>query len=517
MVISQPVDNVRSRNLLIPTPWQLVAMWICFACMNMVAGQERVERFAAIEVGGSNVKYVRLNVIVNGDELIELKEMGDHQVANPGLAVALGADGAGELDEETIDKTVAFVVGFIDQLTSDPENPVLRDHIAIRGSSGLSKADNTTRLIEKLQQATGQGMDFIDEDDEVRLTIIGCVPDYELFSASLIDIGSSNTKWGYLKPANVNRGYEMESGALTVGSKTLASGTEKTVGRFASPDAFNREAKKVCNHLVNMLGTPKVPVAGMEGDTVYLSGGAVWAMVTLIKPNDALEPYVELQPEDFKAYDRQLSLPGQEVFKVNYDEQTTASAKEMSESDLGRLKDVFDPPQIRAGGQILLAFAERFGWNNPESKKKIVFARDGYTAWIMGFAEEFARVTIPIPPPLRRTWTDTQSHRLTAILTGYKSGRVQLNSGDRLISCAVENLSKSDRAFLIDWSKSDSSDRFKLPKLRTWTGTRGGSLEAAYIRKDGDHVKLLGEDGRVWRVPMNLFSSVDQDFLDDAD
>jgi len=54
--------------------------------------------------------------------------------------------------------------------------------------------------------------------------------------------------------------------------------------------------------------------------------------------------------------------------------------------------------------------------------------------------------------------------------------------------------------------------------VRTWTETGGSNrIEAALVRKDGDHVLFVAEDGRVWRVPVNLLSAEDQGYLAGVD
>ena len=516
------------RSMVVPASlsWGFVLL-TGFTYVNAATGDESVHTFAAIEIGGKNVKYVRLEVTVHKDESIDVSPNGDGKIANPGLAAELGIDR--KLTQAAIDRTAEIVKSMIIQLVKDHGVPANR--ISVVASSGIADVENLEDLRAAIFEATnGLEMHTVTAEIEVRLTMIGCVPDRDLFSSGLIDIGSSNTKWGYLEPAAYTKespGYEVKAAFSQKGSETLSTIITEAVGnQFAPHEQFIEAAKSERTKIAEKLKAGILVPAGMDRDTVYLSGGAVWAMVTLIKPETVFESYVKLNPEDFQEYDKFLSKSKKELFEVDYDK-VGSREEEQAKQELVRLKRVFEAPQIVAGGQILLAFAEHFGWNEQGSGKEILFARDGYDAWISGHVEEFARISLLKPLPLRRNWTDVGDppRKLSAILVGYKSGLVLLDPGvdeagsERpTIECPLENLSKLDRVFLMELSKNDAKQHFSLPLTRTWTGGSGGNrLEAAYIRKDGDHVKLLSKDGRVWHVPMSLFSSVDQDFLNNVE
>lgn len=48
---------------------------------------------------------------------------------------------------------------------------------------------------------------------------------------------------------------------------------------------------------------------------------------------------------------------------------------------------------------------------------------------------------------------------------------------------------------------------------RTWTNTRGKTVDAAWVRLDGDKVVMRSENGQEFRVPLNTLSAKDQEFV----
>jgi len=337
------------------------------------------EGYAAIEIGGSNVKYVRVQVQQKRGD-VQLTEAGDSKVENPGLAAELGA--SGKFDPVAIQQTAVAVGSMFEELTGKHSLPA--GHIAIVGSSSLADAANREDLVKAIYQATGKQMDFITAATEVRYTLLGVVPHRKLFQATLVDVGSGNTKWGHLDGSDREPPYSLVAAHLPWGSKSLAGAISEKAGEFAEPAAFLKEAKAQRHRIASALRQQK---AAQPQDTVYLSGGAVWAMVTLVKPQAALEEYVQLTADDFDLFSKRLTPAAGKLFQVELDAIEDDDIRVRAADDLATVRKVFLPEQIVAGGHILLALAEQFDWQDAD--KEIYFARSGYKAWLKGYLKEF--------------------------------------------------------------------------------------------------------------------------------
>jgi len=496
-----------------------------------------VRKFAAIEIGGSNVKYVRLNVDVRSQRFLTPEDQDeDNKVENPGLAAELEDDGSGRLDPDKITETAGIVNRFVRTLTHTKDVP--KEHIAVIGSSGLVHAKNRDELVAAVREQTGIEMDFVTAENEVRFTLFGVVPDDELFTAELVDVGSSNTKWGHLQPAANEAGYTMISAHIPAGSKTLHKTIETQVGEFAEPEKYQNAARAARQRIKAELQQQATASGSKPLDKVYLSGGAVWAMVTLVKPETAREEYPRLTAEDFETYSDRLTTDKTRLFGVEYSDDLSTEVRQRAEDDLQTVSKIFSPEQIVAGGQILLAFVEQFDWNAPD--KEIYFARQGYKAWITGYLKEFARRRLRMPPDrtklaaanpllaaqrendllkqllLKRTWTLVSGREATATLVGFEQVAVMLEGeGGRVNRISLENLSLRDRRFLLRLSRHAAGILgIPLPELRTWTAAGGGkTVEAALISRNADQIRFLRSDGHIFTVPAKLLSPADQEFL----
>jgi len=356
-------------------------LWILFAAL--CPSLQAAEKYAAIEIGGSNVKFVRAN-IENEDRKIRLIEVGDSKVANPGLAADLGTER--KFNTKTVEATAEIVSSMIKQLVE--EHGVPAEHVVVVGSSGIADVANRQVLENAVFESTGRKMEFITSETEVLFTLLGVVPTEKMFEATMVDIGSANTKWGHLVPSDKDIRDSMLSANIPFGTKSLESTIRGKVGRFAEDDKFMNESKARRKEIAEQIKKRTSASTIQTQPNFYVSGGAFWALVTLIKPETAKEGYVRLTVDDFRRFDTKLTFSGEQLFKVDLnaipDEETRARAAD----DLRSLRLVFDAEQIIAGGQILLALADALNWDDPDVN--VYFARNGYKAWIAGYLKEYA-------------------------------------------------------------------------------------------------------------------------------
>ena len=72
-------------------------------------------------------------------------------------------------------------------------------NIYVVASSGLPRPPNRDALVKVIKDKTGKDLRTIDANAEVMLTILGVVPSEHRATSVLVDIGSGNTKGGYLE------------------------------------------------------------------------------------------------------------------------------------------------------------------------------------------------------------------------------------------------------------------------------------------------------------------------------
>lgn len=269
------------------------------------------------------------------------------------------------------------------------EHQVAVEQIYIVGSSGL-RADNKAELVSEVQRATGKTMSFLTVELEVQLSIAGTIPRKrddetrpvnEREAAMLLDIGSGNTKGGY-QQSGAGQADEFVTMGIPYGTVSFTNETSKLrkteadLGGFAldalllSPKLLNEQLRKEVERKPGLLSRNRV----------YLSGGIVWAMATLLHP-DNRRAFVTLTNDDialfhYRARNDVNSLLNPDLTFINDVLKQNEIKKEIES-----VKAVFSPKNIIAGAEILNAVSQEFKLEG----KEIWFARYGSLSWILSY------------------------------------------------------------------------------------------------------------------------------------
>ena len=147
------------------------------------------DRYAGIEIGSKGVKAV---VIAAG-------QAGNVRKGIANTTLAQGVAKSGVFSESAIADTAEEAGKFADRIRDEFKVP--SEKISIFGSSGLPKATNRDALVQAVTAATKLSpMTFINPADEVKYSIKGLLDSpTDRARALLIDVGSGNTKGGYLQ------------------------------------------------------------------------------------------------------------------------------------------------------------------------------------------------------------------------------------------------------------------------------------------------------------------------------
>src|SRR5262249_10219079 len=112
-----------------------------------------------------------------------------------------------------------------------------------------------------------------------------------------LDVGSGNTKGGY-KPAGGELVYvAIPLGTVTFTQRVAKEAKEKEIS-FVEAASRLREKELLAPLRKGAKGMPELA----KRKQVYLSGGMVWAMTTMVKPAELNRAYVRFTAADVKAF-----------------------------------------------------------------------------------------------------------------------------------------------------------------------------------------------------------------------
>ena len=368
-------ERLRRTRLAASAPWVAAAF-------VFVAAAARADVYGGVEIGAKGVKAAVIDATGGADGFHVRTLMSATKNTTP----AAGLASTGKFDAAALKDTAEAVAAFADQMRKDHMVPAERIYVV--GSSGLLAAlgsdkdavrANRQILEDAVQTASGLKMTFIDARREVELSVEGTIPTKYADSALLLDVGSGNTKGGFRGP-----GSDCVSMSVPYGSVTFADLIKKRSEKTAFPDEAAALREEMLAPALKKAIADKPELAKRE--RVYLSGGAVWALATLVRPGDRGD-YVALTPEDIDAYRALLrkdagAFPAPDLSGI-----ADAATREAAEKEIAQVKTVFKPEQLLAGAELLKALSDEFGFGKD---KKVFFARDAQVGWILAYVVEKA-------------------------------------------------------------------------------------------------------------------------------
>ena len=271
-------------------------------------------------------------------------------------------------------------------------------HIGIVGSSGL-KAENPQDLVKAVRDRTGKQMSFLDVESEVQLSVVGTIPqryrsrdgvwkDNRGISV-LMDIGSGNTKGGYQLLRQLPTGtpdYDYVTVGIPKGTVSFTNEINQAVGDTGDQTDFVKKAKELAPASIRAsLRKEMERKPGLVNrQRVYLSGGIVWAMATLLHPDDR-RGLVPISAEDVDLFYRNVTSDPdtlQKFLNPNLTKRiSNAQVRAEAEKEIETVRNTFSPRNLIAGAEILKAVSSEFQLR----QKRIRFARYSYLAWILSY------------------------------------------------------------------------------------------------------------------------------------
>jgi exopolyphosphatase/pppGpp-phosphohydrolase len=299
---------------------------------------------------------------------------------------------AGEvIANDKIDEAAWAVKFFYEKLLN--EYAVADDKIFIVGSSAVASAKNSDALRAKIRAAfpgdKNKALNFTTPEQEVEYGILGLVPDKRRFAAALVDIGGANSVFGCLLPEGDKKTFSF---SLPFGSDNLQSAAKANGGDF------NSAAKNIVRTQYEPEMNKRIgQSAALKGrKDIYVVGGGAWALAAALFPEKANEQYVIMTPAEVNKFRDMAALMYDKTLNPDLSKISDTKTKEKAKEDLEKVKAAYDKETLTTAS-LLLATAVN-GINGDAKDKKVVFARNGISARVMGFAvkfimDEYARLT----------------------------------------------------------------------------------------------------------------------------
>jgi hypothetical protein len=369
-----------------------------FVALNWLSGRDRGgaaapdepgQLYGGIEVGSSGVKATVIELFPHKDLGYDYRSISKKSLDTK---VVTGLAKAGQFDRAALDDTVNAVQTFYTQMTGEQQVPPER--VFIVGSSGLLKAlrdrkdlkddareelirKNQAALAEPVEKRTGKKMEFIDVRKEVELAITGLIRPQERGKAVLIDAGTGATRGGYLDQSGVFVTFEVP------GTKQFE---ERVKSQLKAPADFPKVASALADkELRDPLRQELERKTGLGNrDRVYLNGGIVWVLATLLHPEDRKGAYVKLSARDIDDFRALVGRHPTEFPPLTLREGVTPDVRKEVEEDVARMKDIFPPQRLMAGAEVLKALSAEFRLQS----KEVAFTRDGDVAWLLAYIGE---------------------------------------------------------------------------------------------------------------------------------
>jgi serine/threonine protein kinase len=336
--------------------------------------------YGAIEVGSSGIK---------GQVIQELATANDE-----GFKLISRNDKIAERNANAVDpKAQAEAVTAVNAMYREMQEKfsIPCEQIVIYGSSGLAqKAPHKEALAKAIEQETGKSVEYITPEAEAKYIFDGVVPTWRRSNVFQIDVGSGNTKGAYLQASQAT---EYQTFIVPLGTKTFTKEIASNQGQTDFTKAAETTKGSV---LVPQIRDMVQRKPGMQSiPRVYLSGGIVWALTTLIHPctkeqsiqtkEERVSRFSRIYAEDINTFYNNVTRDRKRLFQPDLSA-CTAEQKQQVEKDVAKIqKDVFSTDNLIAGAEILRALSQELKF---AEKEKMFFARYAIEALPIGYLME---------------------------------------------------------------------------------------------------------------------------------
>jgi tetratricopeptide (TPR) repeat protein len=329
--------------------------------------------YAGIEVGAKGIKLSVIDVKLSMDREYGYTLLLDTTINTDAASLSY------QSEKETTDALVVLL-DIIENRFQIPSNKV---YAVI--SSGLKQELDKYRKTDYFANVIRpQGMDSaikissVTPVEEAELSVLGIVPQKQRYTAGQLDVGSGNTKGGFF-----NNKREFTPFTFPLGTKSFQRLIEYHGGSNPNDIVSTGEqllADSLALPLRNVLaGKTEIKLK----DVVYLSGGIVWSIVSLLHPESANKNYTEISATDIAQFRQRISTNYDDMIKPNLSTIYNAEEAKIASKNISRVLKTYDQKAITAGAVLLDHLVQEMSTYNPS--KKYIYFKYAYVGWISGY------------------------------------------------------------------------------------------------------------------------------------
>ncbi len=331
------------------------------------------DMYAGIEIGAKGIKLSVIEVKLSKDREYDYTLKADTSINTDAASLSY------QSEKETFDAVTMLwdIIKYRYEIKPD------KVHIVI--SSGLKQELDKYNKVEYFATVVRpKNLDslikitYITAAQESELSLLGIVPQKRRFTANQLDVGSGNTKGGYF---NTNKIFVPVT--FPLGTKSFQRLIEtKTQGDLndyvkVAEQMWRDSLKRV---VVNEFFTKRDI---KTRDIMYISGGIVWAIASLLHPESVNSNYTDISSQDIAEFRRLLFVDYDKVSKpdltfISYPEDARASQR-----NINRVLNTYDRKALLAGTIWLDELIREINTINPG--KKFIYAKYAYVGWISGY------------------------------------------------------------------------------------------------------------------------------------
>jgi tetratricopeptide (TPR) repeat protein len=329
--------------------------------------------YAGIEIGAKGVKMSIIEVKLSRDREYDYTLIGDTSINTDAAALSY------QSEKETFDAITALWSIIKNRYHVDPK----KVHIVI--SSGLkqeldkyNKVEYFSAVIRPKDLDLAIDITSITANQEAELSLLGIVPQKRRYTAAQLDVGSGNTKGGFFGIGRIL--YPI---TFPFGTKSFQRMIEAK--NPADINAYIKTAEKYWSDSLRRLVLDEFAVKGdiRSRDVLYLSGGVVWAIVSLTHPESILNNYTDISVADISNFRKgitenytQFTHPDLSPFLKNEN-------AAVIQKNFNRALSTYDQKALLAGTIWLDELMKEINTQNPA--KKIIYPKYAYVGWISGY------------------------------------------------------------------------------------------------------------------------------------
>lgn len=332
--------------------------------------------YAGIEVGAKGIKLSVMDVTLNKDRQYDYSLKLDTAINTDAASLSYQSE---KESRDAIAKLMDIVANRFKILSK-------RTYIVI--SSGLKqeldryeKVDYFANVIRPKDLDTTIKIMYVTPEQESELSFTGIVPLKNKYNNNQLDVGSGNTKGGFF-----SKDKKFVPVTFSLGTKSFQRLVESKITDQRNLEQFSKAAEQLIKDSLNKVMIDElVSKPDFKGkDVIYLSGGIVWSITSLLHPHSsAVNNYTDISAGDIEEFRQRILTDYTTLVHPDISFIQKPDDVAMTEKNINRVVNTYDQKALLSGAIWLDELIKQINTINPA--KKFVFAKYAYVGWISGY------------------------------------------------------------------------------------------------------------------------------------